>query len=302
MANPKRRLIGNVSGDFYVDDTCIDCDTCRWLAPETFFRAHGQSAVKAQPEDGEARLRALRAAVACPTASIGTLAPAPEMPAVRAAFPLLVSEAEAESEEVYYCGYHSPKSFGAASYLVRRPGGNVLVDSPRFSPTLAERIESLGGARWMFLTHGDDVADHQAWRDRLGCDRVLHAGDVTRETRGVERILEGGDAVDLAKDLRVVPVPGHTRGSCVLLAAERFLFTGDHLAWSPRLGHLYAFRDANWFSWPEQIRSMEKLRGYAFTWVLPGHGRRYRASPEVMAGQLDACLRWMRNAGADDGD
>jgi glyoxylase-like metal-dependent hydrolase (beta-lactamase superfamily II)/ferredoxin len=296
MAHPARRLPANVPGDFYVDDTCIDCDTCRWLAPDTFGRAAGQSVVIAQPAGPEARRQALLAAVACPTASIGTLDPAAEMSSLRAAFPLPVAD------EVYYCGYHSRKSFGAASYLIRRPEGNVLVDSPRYSQTLAARIEALGGARHLFLTHGDDVADHAAWRDRLGCERILHAGDVTDGTRDVERILAGGAEVDLAPDLRVIPVPGHTEGSCVLLHAGKFLFTGDHLAWSARLGHLYAFRDACWFSWRVQRQSMEKLRAHSFEWVLPGHGRRWRDSRPAMAAQLEACLRWMGAATAPDGD
>jgi glyoxylase-like metal-dependent hydrolase (beta-lactamase superfamily II) len=35
-----------------------------------------------------------------------------------------------------------------------RPGkGNVLVDSPRFNPALAKRIEELGGVKYIFLTH-----------------------------------------------------------------------------------------------------------------------------------------------------
>lgn len=296
MAHPRRRLPTNIPGDFYVDDTCIDCDTCRWLAPGTFGRAAGQSAVTAQPREPEARRQALLAAVACPTASIGTLEPAAEMPALRAAYPLPIEDG------VYYCGYHSPKSFGAASYLIRRPEGNVLVDSPRFSETLAARIESLGGARLLFLTHGDDVADHAAWRDRLGCDRILHEGDVTRDTRDVERILAGDAETGIAPDLRVIPVPGHTAGSCVLLHADRFLFTGDHLAWSARLGHLYAFRDACWHSWAAQRRSMEKLRAHAFAWVLPGHGRRLSASREAMSAQLEACIRWMEAASPEDGD
>ena len=33
MANPKLRLEENVAGEFFVDSTCIDCDTCRQLAP-----------------------------------------------------------------------------------------------------------------------------------------------------------------------------------------------------------------------------------------------------------------------------
>lgn len=296
MAHPDRRLPGNASGDFYVDDSCIDCDTCRWMAPGVFRRDRGRSAVGVQPADGAERMLALQAAVACPTASIGTLAPAPEMSAARASFPLEISGG------VCHCGYHSRKSFGAAAYLIRRAGGNVLVDSPRFSETLARRIEELGGADLLFLTHGDDVADHQAWKDRLGCARMLHAGDADRGTRGLERLIDGRAPLDLAPDLRVVPVPGHTAGSCVLLYREEFLFTGDHLAFSPRLGHLYAFRDACWHSWREQIRSMEALRGYSFEWVLPGHGRRHHASREAMRAQLEACLRWMADSASPEGD
>jgi len=287
MAHPKRRRPENAAGEFYVDDTCIDCDTCRWLAPEVFFSAGEQSAVKRQPENPETRLRALEALVACPTASIGTTEPAPEMPEVRASFPLLLEG------DVSYCGYHSEKSFGASPYFIRRPEGNVLVDSPRSSPVLAKALERLGGVRYLFLTHGDDVADHQFWRDHFGCERILHAGDA-RAARGAERILEGGEPVDLAPDLRIIPVPGHTRGSSVLLYRDAFLFTGDHLAYSPRRGHLYAFRDACWHSWAELTRSMEKLRGYSFEWVLPGHGRRLHASREEMRRQLETCLAWMK--------
>lgn len=296
MASPKRRRAENAAGNFYVDDTCIDCDTCRWLAPETFTEAGGQSAVHHQPGDGAERRRALEALVACPTASIGSGEPAAEMAEVRASFPLPIENG------VYYCGYHSAKSFGAASYFIRRDGGNVLVDSPRESSTLAAALERLGGVRWLFLTHGDDVADHAYWRDRFGCERILHAGDAWRGARGMERLLEGDAEIALAEDLRIIPVPGHTRGSCVLLHRDMFLFTGDHLAFSPRLGHLYAFRDTCWHSWREQIASMEKLRGRSFEWVLPGHGRRRRGPPEAMRAELEACIAWMksgRDAGGD---
>lgn len=293
MAHPRRRLPGNAEGDLYVDDSCIDCDTCRWIAPETFTRADGQSAVGAQPADPAARRRALLAAVACPTASIGTLAPAADLPEARAAFPVPIEYGGETTEGVLYCGYHSSKSFGAASYLILRPEGNVLVDSPRRSETLAARIEALGGARLLFLTHGDDIADHEWWRERLGCDRILHAGDAGRGLR-LETLLEGESEVALAPDLKVIPVPGHTAGSCCLLWRDRYLFTGDHLAWSVRRGHLYAFRDACWHSWERQIASMGKLAGYPFEWVLPGHGRRFRGDRETMVSQMGICLRWMR--------
>ena len=40
MADRSRALPQNVTGDFFVDDTCIDCDTCRQIAPETFGTYH----------------------------------------------------------------------------------------------------------------------------------------------------------------------------------------------------------------------------------------------------------------------
>ncbi|MGZ5426499.1 MAG: 4Fe-4S domain-containing protein, partial [Thermoanaerobaculia bacterium] len=36
MARLAERLPENAPGDFYVDRTCIDCATCRQMAPEVF--------------------------------------------------------------------------------------------------------------------------------------------------------------------------------------------------------------------------------------------------------------------------
>src|SRR5712691_2980148 len=153
MANVQRRLPENVPGDFFVDATCIDCDTCSQLAP-AIFRDHGeQCSVYHQPEtDAESRL-ALMALVACPTGSIGTTERHDFHLGIDA-FPLLIAE------NVYFCGFTSEASFGAWSYLIARPesgGGNLLVDSPRFARQLVKRIEEMGGIRLMFLTHRDDI-------------------------------------------------------------------------------------------------------------------------------------------------
>ena len=80
MANLQQRRSQNVTGDFYVDSTCIDCDTCRWMAPEVFEHAEGQSAVHHQPTGEKERLHALQALLACPTASIGTVEKPTEKP------------------------------------------------------------------------------------------------------------------------------------------------------------------------------------------------------------------------------
>jgi glyoxylase-like metal-dependent hydrolase (beta-lactamase superfamily II) len=81
--------------------------------------------------------------------------------------------------------------------------------------------------------------------------------------------LTGTDAIAIADDLLIIPVPGHTKGHTVLLYGQKFLFSGDHLAWSERLQRLIAFRNACWYSWDELGRSMEQLATYQFEWVLP---------------------------------
>jgi ferredoxin len=57
----------NVEGSYYVDHTCIDCDTCRIMAPDTFSRVGVQSAVHQQPTDTAGRVAALQALFSCPT-------------------------------------------------------------------------------------------------------------------------------------------------------------------------------------------------------------------------------------------
>jgi glyoxylase-like metal-dependent hydrolase (beta-lactamase superfamily II) len=221
------------------------------------------------------------ALVACPVAAIGTVVKHAAGAAEAArAFPELI----VEQGGVYQCGYAAESSFGAASWLVVRAGGNVLVDSPRFAIPLLIRIRELGGARFMFLTHRDDVADHARWAAALGCERVLHARDVTRRTRDVERQIDGDAPVALAEDLLVIPVPGHTAGSAALLYGERVLFTGDHL-WGDAQGRLGAGRSVCWYNWGEQTRSMQRLLAHRFEWVLPGHGRPWRAADPKEARQ-----------------
>ncbi|HYH86627.1 MAG TPA: MBL fold metallo-hydrolase [Pyrinomonadaceae bacterium] len=289
MANPARRLAENVPGDFYVDSTCIDCDACRQIAPNV-FRDHGdQSSVFRQPETDKEVRRALMSLVACPTSSIGTSRKYNARIGVEA-FP------ECLEENIYFCGFTAESSFGAWSYLIVRPeaeGGSVLVDSPRFTRPLVRRIEAMGGVRTIFLTHRDDVADHDRFARKFGARRVMHADD-NAARYGVERIVEGEDETRLDRDLVVIPTPGHTRGHACLLYKDKYLFTGDHLAWSPTRETLTAFRSACWYSWDVQIRSMERLLGYSFEWVLPGHGRIHHDTAEGMRAHLVRCVEWMR--------
>jgi glyoxylase-like metal-dependent hydrolase (beta-lactamase superfamily II)/ferredoxin len=289
MAHLDLRRPQNVNGDFYVDTTCIDCDTCRWMTPEVFYRVDEQSAVHHQPSNEAERLAALQALLACPTSSIGTMEKPQDIKDVQKSFPILVDE------NVYHCGYHSEKSYAATSYFIQLPEGNILVDSPRFTPPLVKRLEEMGGIRYMYLTHKDDVADHQKYAEHFGCDRILHSDDITSNTRNVEIQITGLEPFNLSPDLLIIPVPGHTKGHTVLLYKNKFLFTGDHLDWSEDLHQLAAFRDYCWYSWSEQIKSMRNLANYTFEWVLPGHGRRFHADVDTMRLQMQKCIDLMES-------
>lgn len=289
MAKLAERLPENAPGDFFVDRTCIDCATCRQMAPEVFAQGNGFSFVSRQPGDAAAESSALKALVACPTGSIGAGARAARTREAANAFP------EPVGNDVFFCGYTSEKSFGAWSWLLKRPDGNVLVDSPRAAAPLLSGLERLGGVSTLFLTHRDDVADHAALRKRFGCARVIHERDADALGAPPERALEGDEPTRLADDLLAIPTPGHTRGHAVLLFRGADLFTGDHLAFSKRRGHLVGFRDACWYSWTEQVRSMERLLDFSFTRIFPGHGETFRTdSPTAMRTELERCVAWMK--------
>lgn len=285
MARSVERTAGNAPGDWFVDTRCIDCGHCRVVAPDVFDEGPQHAFVARQPADPT---RAARALVGCPVGSIGTAADVDLRAATR-------TLPEPVLPGVYRCGLASEATFGATSWLVVREGGNVMIDVPRPIPALLDRIDALGGVRWLFLTHRDDIAGHERIGARFGAERILHRGDANAVPGGVERWIDGLAPVDLAPDLRVIPTPGHTRGSACLLHRD-VLFTGDSLWGRTRSGWagggevvgLTAGREVAWASWPEQLRSLARLRGCGAKHVLPGHGRPWSGDFDVA---LDAMLR-----------
>jgi glyoxylase-like metal-dependent hydrolase (beta-lactamase superfamily II)/ferredoxin len=278
MANVQKRVAENVDGDFFVDSTCIDCDTCRQIAPAVFAEGPDHAFVYRQPAKEEDHWRALHALVSCPTGSIGSRGG--DRPAsVMDDFPLLVEE------PVYYCGFNSPKSFGGNSYFVRHPAGNWLIDSPKFQPRLVRKFEAMGGIAHVFLTHSDDVADAHLYAQHFSARRFIHRAELSSQP-DAENVLDGDEPIQLADDFLAIPTPGHTRGHCVLLFRDRYLFTGDHLAWDRHNRELEAYHDYCWYSWPRQVESMRRLAEFGFEWILPGHGQRVRLARDEMRMQM----------------
>ena len=279
MADPKKRLDTNSLGNFFVDATCINCDTCRQLAPRSFEEVGEFSAVTTQPVGDDGLHQAYQALLACPVGSIGTQqSDKMRLKEAMSSFPLLLEGG------VFYCGFNSEKSFGANSYFVQHPAGNWLIDSPRYIKHLVDAFERMGGLRYVFLTHEDDVADAAKYADRFGATRIIHRADA-EVMPDAEWIVDGVETIDLAPQFQLIPVPGHTPGSCALLYNDRFLFTGDHLWWDPETRSLDAPRRLVWRS-RALVHSIRKLVDYRFEWVLAGHGDRIKLSPEEMREHL----------------
>ena len=286
MANVELADPANAPGDFFVDRNCINCPTCRQVAPTVFGDGPSQPVVIRQPRSGDEDLQALIALVSCPAGSIGTRSHR-DLAAAIEALPQRLDD------DVYYCGFASPDSFGAHSYFVRREAGNILIDSPRFTTPLVRRLEQLGGVRFMFLTHVDDVADHQRFRDHFGCQRILHEADACGALKSTEQKLSGDGPWPLAPDVKIVATPGHTRGSTALLYRDTFLFTGDHLSWRLDSDGLFTSRQYCQYSWNIQRASVEKLLHENFTWILPGHGYRFHAARNVMEREIRKAVERM---------
>jgi glyoxylase-like metal-dependent hydrolase (beta-lactamase superfamily II)/ferredoxin len=282
VANIKRRLAANVPGPWFVDDTCIDCDACRQLAPDVFRESGDYSAVAQQPATPDQVRRAELALLACPVGSIG----AGHRVDAHGAFPLAIEEG------VSYCGFNAESSFGANAYLVERTSGNYLIDSPRFVTPLVTALETRGGIADILLTHRDDVADAEKFARHFGAQVWIHEWDGDAAPFATRRVI-GREPQPIRDGMLAIPVPGHTRGSVVFLLENKYLFTGDSLSWSRDRGDLHAFANATWYSWREQRESLARLESFEFEWVLAGHGDRKKLGRIEMRRRLRGLVQRM---------
>jgi glyoxylase-like metal-dependent hydrolase (beta-lactamase superfamily II)/ferredoxin len=284
MANLKKKLPTNIDGNFFVDSTCINCDACRQLAPETFQERQDSSSVFHQPIGKPEVHRAYQAMIACPVGSIGVIqSDQQHWQDAMASFPLRLDDS------LYYAGFNSDKSFGGNSYFLQHTEGNWLIDSPRYLKHLAEAFERMGGLRYIFLTHEDDVADASRYAKRFGATRIIHRADLAALPES-EWIIDGRQPVSVSKQFQVIPVPGHTPGSMVLLYDDRYLFTGDHLWWDRDSQRLDIPQVYVW-NQHDLEQSTERLLDVHYEWILPGHGDRIHLPAEEMRGHVQRLVR-----------
>ncbi|HEX5614392.1 MAG TPA: MBL fold metallo-hydrolase [Acidimicrobiia bacterium] len=279
MARLADRHPANVDGRWYVDTRCIDCDVARHHAPDLIAALpDGKSVVARQPATPAEELQMWRAAVACPTKSIGTTDRAPAPADV---FPWELTPG------VFLLGHNDRRSFGAHAWWVPRSDGGLMVDAPHWSADLVTALEARAGVADVLLTHRDDIADAAKYADHFGARVWIHEDDRDAVPFATHTIT-GVEPTELRPGVLVFPVPGHTRGSVLYLVDREHLFSGDSLAWSWRRDDLVAWEDVAWYSWSAQLRSLRRFAdaGLPFSWVLPGHGKWHGAPPAEMHDRL----------------
>ena len=277
-----RRNPDSAPGDWYIDTACINCAASRHVAPGLIVERGDKSVFARQPENAEEEMMAWRARLVCPTASVRS-EHKKERP--ENIFPQELAPG------VYRCGFNSKDSYGAHSYFVARPEGNLLVDSPRYAGELKKFFEEAGGISDILLSHRDDVADADKYAKVFKARVWIHKDDA-RAAPCATNLLE--EEIEIRENLRAIPVPGHTRGSVVYLLEDTYLFTGDSLAASEDQKRLVAFRDACWYSWEALTESLGRLSAYRFEWVLPGHGWSVRLGADEMRRSLGALVARMK--------
>ncbi|HTI21018.1 MAG TPA: ferredoxin [Kutzneria sp.] len=263
---------------WYVDDRCTDCDVARQFAPELIAQVDGRSAVIRQPATEAERQLMHTAAYACPTRSIRHAEARldPELDP----FPLALED------DLFHCGHNSRMTAAANSYLLRRPGGNLMIDTPRFSAELADRYERLGPVTHVLLTHRDHVAHGREYADRFGAKLWIHEGDLAHAP-DADVVVRGLDPVEVVPGVVVHPFPGHTEGSVLFLADDKYCFTGDSFYWSRTTGDLEVAEAVTWYDIRVLAESLARTAPLIrFEYVLPGHGDRKRLPADEMTARM----------------
>jgi len=273
---------GRFEGGWQVDGRCVNCDVARQLAPGLIGEAGGRSAVLHQPQS-PAEIRRLHAAAhACPTRSVRP--PGGRLDAAADPFPMALDD---DVYDVYLCGHNSPHTAGANSYLLRRGDGTALmVDTPRWSSSLAARYEALGPVTGVLLTHRDHAAHGRRYADRFGARLWIHEGDLDAAP-DADCVLRGTDPAEISEGVVAFPLPGHTRGSVLYVADERYCFSGDSFYWSRTTADVEVAHSVTWYSIEELAASLARTVGrLRFEWLLPGHGDRRRLPGADMARRM----------------
>ena len=126
------------------------------------------------------------------------------------------------------------------------------------------------------------MGDAEQYASVFGAEVVIHEAD-SDAAAFATRLLTGMEPTEVASGVVAIPTPGHTEGHVMYLVDDEVLFTGDSLAWDPDRDDLWAERFVCWWSWADQLDSLERLARHRFAQIIPTHGA---ISPTIDAQEM----------------
>jgi len=187
------------------------------------------------------------------------------------------------------------------SYFVKGDGSsaNWLINSPEPTAELLEQLQQLGGVDYIFGTHRDVVCHVDAMAKHFNAKRIINKLDI-EALPDAEIVLVGDQEQILADDANflAVPAPGHTEGHCMLLYADRFLFSGDAMEVS---GDELIVGPAEW-TWQSaelNIESVRRLASMTLSCLLPDHGESLQLDSAALKTRILAAAERASSASFD---
>lgn len=263
-----------------IHQRCTGCDVARQVAPGLVgVGERGRSMMLRQPTT-EAEVQTMNAAAfACHVRAIqpskGNLDPTADP------YPLPLA-----GDKVYLCGHNSPATASANSFLLRRPTGMMMIDTPAFNSAVAARYGTLGTITDVLLTHRDHAAHGQQYADYFGARLWIHEGDLDASP-GADQVMRGAEPIAVADGVTAHPLRGHTEGNVIYIADDLYCFSGDSFYWSRTSDDIEVFETVTWLSIRELAASLQRtVPRLEFEWLLAGHGGRKRLPKQEMARRM----------------
>ncbi len=186
-------------------------------------------------------------------------------------------------------------TLGGTAYFIVENEANILIDCPAWDEVNQNYLNSLGGVRWLFLTHRGAIGKVREIQQAFGCEILIQEQEAY--------LLPGLKVTTFKQDFnignaQVIWTPGHSPGSsCLYYPREGgVLFSGRHIL-PNQTGELLPLRTAKTFHWFRQLTSIQLLRDRftpeTLNYICPGantgflRGKRARASAYEQLARLD---------------
>ena len=149
-------------------------------------------------------------------------------------------------------------TLGGTAYFIVENEANILIDCPAWDEVNQNYLNSVGGVRWLFLTHRGAIGKAREIQQAFGCEILIQEQEAY--------LLPGLKVTTFKQDFnignaQVIWTPGHSPGSsCLYYPREGgVLFSGRHIL-PNQTGELLPLPASKTFHWFRQLASIQLLR------------------------------------------